>query len=66
MPTLKWFLIYKVTELTGVAASVVFFFALSDGRVPPLHLAGWALGIGLIVVVTDEVIGGLTPSTPDD
>jgi hypothetical protein len=65
MPGLKWFLIYKVAEVSGVAAAVALFMA-SAGGIESESIAMWSLGIGLVVATVDELIGGVTPSTPED
>ena len=65
MPDLKWFLIYKMAEVSGVAAAVALFMA-SAGGIESEIIAMWSLGIGLVVATVDELTGGVTPSTPED
>jgi hypothetical protein len=65
MANLTWVLVYKVAEVGGVAAAVALLL-FSAGGIDPLHVVAWSLGIGLVVVVVDELIGGVTPRVPDN
>ncbi|MDH5019701.1 hypothetical protein [Halobacterium rubrum] len=65
MAVSKWFLLYKLAEVGGVATAVALFM-LSAGGIPTLDVVAWSLGLGLLVVAVDELTGGVTPSAPDD